>query len=239
MTYVVGDIHGKLDYVKEIINLAGEESILWIGDWMDSFDRSVNDQMSSLEIALERDQDIFILGNHDNHYITQIGIGSGYKDDTQYKVDRLLTNNLNRFRIAHYDGVHLFSHGGITKTFINRFVEKHNNIEFSVKTLNESFFDTSTWNKSNPLFWISGHRGGLDPCSGPLWCDTRELQEDISTNGSYNNAIQIVGHSAHACSKTKSIIGSDKGYIYCVDVLDFAKQILKINIDNSLEIVNF
>jgi len=47
----VGDIHGRWEAVKEALQRDGE--VIFVGDFVDSFDRSVDDQEKCLQLVIE------------------------------------------------------------------------------------------------------------------------------------------------------------------------------------------
>jgi hypothetical protein len=215
-----------------------------LGDWFDSFVRSSLDQILSFNMALERASkndtgDIFILGNHDNHYLNDCARGAGYQINMRYQFEQLLNSHINKFKIIHKEGNIVFSHGGITKWFIDEFELYTNEKVFDLDIINEVFNNKLSWNKNNPIFWISDFRYGFNKCSGPLWCDWKELTNLRNTNDiKLLDIIQVVGHTATATKYNDENIKNIDDKFYCIDCLDYKNQILKIN-DNKISIVEF
>lgn len=243
--YAVGDIHGRLNDVMDIIEfIPNNERIVWVGDWFDSFDRKPIEQIHSLETALKRsnennDSDIFILGNHDNHYLNDLARGSGYQETMRDAIQNLLTKNFDKFKIVHYENGILFSHGGIIHQFLDEFEKYAENLAvLNLNHINDIFSNKMSWNKDNPIFWISHFRGGWNEFSGPLWCDWRELVTDFEKNGFIDDKItQVVGHTSFAGKN--GINNFEEGKLYCIDCLDSVKQILHIDdITNEISIVS-
>ena len=71
-TIVVGDIHGHVDSVEKA--LAFDGNVVFVGDYLDSFSQSVDNQILCLKMVLdaieeEPDRVVGLIGNHEMSYL--------------------------------------------------------------------------------------------------------------------------------------------------------------------------
>ena len=66
----VGDLHGKIDLLEEILSL--DTDVVLIGDYLDSFSQPIEKQVALVKRIIElkkKDKIEFLLGNHELSYI--------------------------------------------------------------------------------------------------------------------------------------------------------------------------
>lgn len=234
---VVGDIHGKKEIVRIIVDKFQKEQIIWLGDWFDGFGKNAIDCIDGLILALNRNKtDIFLFGNHDIHYlINQTFLrGSGFNEVLSLSYKEILESNLDRFKMLHFENNILYSHAGVTNNFLKgmgnflRTELKFDNL--SVEKINESFEDHQTWIMQNPLFFIGPDRYGHNQYGGPLWCDWSTLIQ----NPENSDIKQIVGHSRWVYDRyTKKDLVNVNNELYCIDCLDSRKSVIQV-INNEI-----
>lgn len=231
----IGDTHGRNDW-KKIIEIEKDlvDTIIFIGDYFDTHDQisPVEQIYNFLEIIkfkkkiLKKGKQkvIILIGNHDYHYLPGINeTYPGYNIRTAPEISRILKENLQYLQICYEENGFLFSHAGITKTWIKD-VEITND-ENLVKNINELF-------EYKPLsFKFNGFNSfGDNITQGPLWVRPLSLSKDgISTY------IQVIGHTQVKKLGTNTQELSNKCKLYLIDCLGTSKEYLKIHDNVSIE----
>lgn len=197
---VVGDVHGRncWEKVKSVIN--DFDKIVFVGDYFDSFYIKTDEQIKNMKAILDfkrenYDKVVLLFGNHDTHYLKLfISNGeyySGFQSVRSLDISEIVETelfNLSDGICYHADGV-IYSHAGITKTWVKRF-----NLEITkeepVKHINNLF----NINQSICGFAIGANysRYGDDVCQSPIWVRPRSLRSD-----SIDGYKQVVGHTHH------------------------------------------
>lgn len=204
MKYVfVGDIHGKVQAVEAA--LAREGRKVFVGDFIDSYDRSVEDHKQCYDLvldAIERDEANAIFGNHELSYL----IPAWHRCSGFNKQREMLMNHykkqLNEAFLPYLligDRV-LVSHAGLTKQI---WKEQELTLELLPRILEE------WWpNHSSPMHWVGAYRGGQYPYGGMFWCDYNAEFKPVP------GLTQIFGHTR---GKGLRAMGDN----YCIDCLDY------------------
>jgi hypothetical protein len=212
----IGDIHGRDTWKAIVEKEAGNvDYIIFVGDYFDSFDISVKKQVSNFKelLALKEsvtlhDKIILLTGNHDYHYLPHMNTGkmsrsecySGYRYDREtlsllkYAYDNKL------IQMAYLiDNRYLFTHAGVTNTWLDRIINEWTNDAFQNSDLaideiiNDCFvyrphlFKFSTTYKSEQDGAISAY--GDNIWQSPLWVRPDSLSRDSV------DYFQIVGHT--------------------------------------------
>lgn len=131
---VIGDIHG-LNTWQDIISKENNfDKVIFIGDYWDSFNISYEKQRNNFLNILEfkrknPDKVILLFGNHDYHYL-MMDFGerySGFQKAYCYIIRDELIKGIreNIFKMCHIENDFLFSHAGITNTWL-----KNNGYDF-------------------------------------------------------------------------------------------------------------
>lgn len=88
-TIVIGDIHGKVELVEAA--LARKEPKVFVGDFLDSFERTSVEEVTCLRLvyeAIQRRENVqACIGNHELSYLYKSQLCSGYDARTQILVD--------------------------------------------------------------------------------------------------------------------------------------------------------
>jgi len=220
---VIGDIHGKLELVQELLSDNFKEyHKIFVGDFLDSFDRSSDACVQTLRTVLNavvgRKNVTALLGNHELSYIRSGMQCSGYDTKTEYHIKHLKAEVLRWFkRYVYITDEILVTHAGATEQlFPNKKILKEK-LEAD---------DPSLYN-------IGRYRGGHSPVGGIFWCDYWAELEPIE------GLTQIVGHSAARPQGRYEGVVSQVG-IYNIDCLDRITEALVVDTaDSSLKVINF
>jgi len=118
MKYVfVGDIHGKVEAVEKALRMEGKK--IFVGDFMDSFDRTPRDMGRCLHLVCEAIREgtaEAIFGNHELSYLNPHHRCSGYSSKNRFmfqeywgEVEKLFLSHLILAPNV------LITHAGLTK----------------------------------------------------------------------------------------------------------------------------
>lgn len=147
-TLVVGDIHGKVEIVEKALSL--DYKVIFVGDYLDDFHRSIVDQIRSLELVLEAiktGKAIGLKGNHEISYLDDFKRCSGYNFITKTIIDTMDLSPLVDYTYA--EGF-LITHAGFTL---------QHGISF------KEYAEIGNFDQ------IGFCRGGADVFGGIRWCD--------------------------------------------------------------------
>lgn len=218
-TLIVGDVHGKVHVVERA--LAQEHPVTFIGDYLDSFDRTIEDHLKCMELifaAIDAGKAKALYGNHElsylipkmscsgynpkmAKYVDAIPSGDGAPSDTRFE-GGLRKQMADRFvSFLFYEPNILLTHGGLDK----RIWDQYN---LTLTTLPQALAEWSN-DVDSPAYWIGRSRGGIKPCGGIFWCDFEREFHPIP------GLIQIVGHTRGQKLRT---IGTEN---FCIDYNDY------------------
>ena len=211
-TIIVGDLHGKIEIAREILE-DREQAIVFVGDYLDSFDRSIHDQITLLDMILDavenRDNVEALYGNHELSYLVPEMRCSGWNNAMHIAVH--VPERLHRMDMLDYytevDG-YLITHAGVSSEWLPK------DIENVPKYLNSCTKDR--------LYEIGYARGGYSRCGGPLWCDYWQEFEPVP------NLKQVFGHTRFRPPGKVPGIWEEHGN-YLIDCLDDKKEVLHIH----------
>lgn len=191
---ILGDTHGRSIWKKIVLDKSYDK-IIFIGDYFDSKNgHSANRQIANFKEILEfkranKDKVILLIGNHDFHYMTGVdesysGYQNKYAKDINKVLDEVLAEELMQMCYS-YDNL-LFSHAGVTKTWVKQNSIDESNLVSSINNL----FKTD---KSSFKFCMGSNfsRSGEDITQPPIWVRPASLLKD-----GIDNYKQIVGHTS-------------------------------------------
>ena len=205
----IGDIHGRDDW-KEIVKdaILKFKHIVFLGDYVDSFDVRAAQQMYNLKEIIEfkkknPDDVTLLLGNHDWAYIyNEIGI-TGFQHKYWYEFKGIFDNEIDLFDVAWgyrnftTQKYTLATHAGLTlgfykHTILPRLVgEIGNSGSLNGLTVDTPLHEILNAMKGDKLLWKVGSMRGGTGTPGPLWADYAELLDDP-----YPDINQVFGHTA-------------------------------------------
>ena len=227
-TIAIGDIHG-LSIWKDIINKENPDKVIFIGDYFDSFDISLLDQLNNFQEIIDyklstTKEVILLIGNHDFHYYPGIYDiqYTGYQTGGSFNITSLIDYNKNHLQIAYKLDNILFTHAGVSSRFMNDvFGENEWNVNNIDNDLNDLF-------KYKPLVY---HFYGREPYGDdieqtPIWIRPRSLMKS-NKKTLRKQLIQVVGHTVvNQIDKKGKATG---GKYYFIDCLPTSKEYLIIN----------
>lgn len=221
---VLGDTHGR-DYWKEVVNLNPDaDHVVFIGDYFDSFNIPGDVQIENFKDILQFKKDnsekvVLLLGNHDFHYLSVADERySGFQNGYFYTISRLLEDNLEHMQMAWSHNNYLFTHAGVTNTWLSEALGTRNFPEDISTVVNEIFKTQPRKFRFTPGVYHSNT--GDDVTQSPIWVRPRSLTLDRVVG-----PIHVVGHTHQ--KRIKSDLFVDGGVIY-TDALDSSWQYLLI-----------
>ena len=211
-TLVIGDLHGRWEIAEAA--LATEWNVVFMGDYLDSFDRTSLDCLNTLKVVTnavlaEPERVQALLGNHEMSYLKAKMRCSGYNHKTASGLWPGWNETLKHFTFV--EGF-LLTHAGVSKTML----------EDTDTTLGEYLYNYEH-------FDIGYSRGGDFPVGGLLWCDWYGEFKPIP------DVPQIVGHTEARYSNDDSGI-LERGNSINVDCNGKRNQHLLIK-DGKTEII--
>lgn len=223
-TIVIGDVHGR-NYWQRILDRILWDKVIFIGDYWDSFNRSFGEQHENFEkiVHLKEehpDQVVLLLGNHDfqyTPYALQVGDRySGFQQAYAYTISHLLQLHKHLFQAAHLDGNYLFTHAGVTKTWLNSTMLAEPDAEIFFKGVALDEYINQVYTASPAYFTFTGSDPyGNDPKSGPFWVRPQSLNEDA-----VQGYTQVVGHTGVNAIGIEPVDFLESGRGWFIDCLD-------------------
>lgn len=225
---IIGDIHGLTDWQQLVKNnILTYDKIIFLGDYVDSFNISATQQLSNLIEILNfkrayPEKVILLLGNHDYAYIHNFSQISGFQ--TMFSIDykELFSYNINLFQLAwgFYDNFGkytLITHAGLTYKYWNEHIKDlFNEGEFLHKiTSGKTVFDFELHETLNflidkkDIIWKVGPARYGTSLPSIIWADYSELIYDP-----YPDINQIFGHTP---TKSNLMNWCDGCFHICVD----------------------
>lgn len=198
----VGDIHGKYEVVSKALDMDGHK--VFVGDFLDSYDRNTDDMEKCLTLvieALEKDDCTVILGNHELSYMDHQRWGcSGFSVETAEMFSHY-KGKLVMMAVPFYIPTEdfLVTHAGLDNYYWT-------NYGFTLENLPERL-DGFLSNTNHDLYGVGRCRGGSKNVGGIFWNDF--LREHTPVPELH----QVFGHT-----RVPEI--SVKGTSVCIDCLD-------------------
>lgn len=186
----IGDLHGNQNWTKVIEKEKDFDKIIFVGDYLDTkFGYKPIEQKQNLEKLIQYKKDnfnkvILLYGNHDHHYISFSEQYSGFQSSMYFDFNIILKEAIKEkvIKVIHIENNYLFSHAGVSKTWL-----KNNSIK-SINEINDYLiFKPSVFN-----FQPGANRSniGNDITQSPIW-----IRPESIKNNCIDDYIQIVGHT--------------------------------------------
>lgn len=208
----VGDIHGQIDVMKLALDCDADR-IVFCGDLVDSFRRSIQDQLDCLNLALElagNGRVDVMWANHEWSYLHPKMQCSGHSHRMAPFMNNHKDEILSKFKPFLYEAGYLITHAGLTKQL---WVENNLSLENFQQALTEWSVDIDS-----PFFDIGYYRGGNKSVGGPLWCD-------------FNAEFQYIPELPQIFGHTRGQGLRQQGNSWCIDTLEnTAPQFLDIEV---------
>jgi len=222
-TICIGDIHGRDIWKRILENESDAATIVFIGDYFDSFDISGAEQLYNFKEIIKYKEEsgkqvVMLVGNHDHHYFPEIGYTgtSGFQRNIWPVISATIDENRKHLQMCYRQGEYLFSHAGVSVSFLKRVFKKAWKVDTVADQINELFF---TQPRRFNFY-------GLDPYGDnteqtPIWIRPRSLKIANNNTNLYRKYIQVVGHT-HRNGIEFS------GRTYFVDTFDTSNDYLTI-----------
>lgn len=208
----IGDIHGKVDAIEKALAMDGE--IVFVGDLIDSYDRSVDEHAKCFELVIQSIKDgkaRCIYGNHELSYLMPQNHKCSGWNLARESVVRDFRRDIQKYFeyfIWYHNANLLVTHAGLTNSIYKQLNLRTENIEEVLSyEINRG---------DSPLHWIGQARGGWAKTGGIFWCDWYKEFENV------DQIHQVFGHT-----RLKSNIPERKGTAWCVDCLDHEYNFLE------------
>lgn len=231
----IGDIHGKDIWKKIVANKSPKDIVVFIGDYLDSWDVPPAKQVSNFHEILEYKRQhmydcILLIGNHDFHYMARSGDYerySGWNAKTRDLLGSVLEDAVrdNLLQIAYEKDRNLFTHAGVTKKWLKRAgLEDSTNLTLAAD-INSLFKE----DVHHFRFAVGADDHGDDPRNSPIWVRPPSLQEN-----QVEGLNQIVGHTMIP----QIYITPKFDHVSFIDVLDKVNEYLEIT-NGGVKIMRF
>lgn len=187
---VIPDMHGNKTW--KAINNAKSEYTVSLGDWFDSNEFTSDEQIDNFKdyinyVKEDPEHRLTCIGNHDYSYISPLAedaITTGYQYNASNQIEKLLTNNLEYLNVCiELDHV-MFSHAGLTLTWLNENNVNLNDINkyFATDIETAKILNFIVKSKNDDIY-------GDNSFQGPLWVRPKSLIKDSAYR------YQVVGHT--------------------------------------------
>lgn len=220
----LGDTHGVRIW-EDIVTREKWDKVVFVGDYWDSYDIPFTRQWENFNKIVQFKQDhpeqvVLLLGNHDFHYLPlarQHGdCYSGFQEKNQFMIGHLLQTHLGLFQMAHQEENYLFSHAGVTKTWLNSTVGLGPENAVLLKNIGVAEYINDVWRYTPRLFLFTGNDPyGNDATQSPIWVRPESLNEDA-----LQGYVQVVGHTRQGrigVEPTDFLEGGSGFFIDCLD----------------------
>lgn len=207
----VGDIHGRVEAVEDALLLPGLK--VFVGDFVDSYDRTVDDMEKCLVLALDaadKGEAVLLYGNHELSYVLPDKHRcSGYKNSTEDMLVSHLDRITKHFKCFYQPAKDwLITHAGCHPLVWDKIKDD---------------IPGAVADKSSPAHWIGQYRGGINKVGGIFWCDFNAEFKPV------DNLNQVFGHSASKGTEVRKMMGTNSRN-YCVDCLDKKQEFLTLDL---------
>lgn len=240
---IIGDPHGRWNYVKQIYDKEQPNEVIILGDYFDSFKIDVYVQRESYEhiielrkehLKLHKGRFVMLIGNHDMHYMDEnFGRCSGWNALSASVAGYPLCRDWDAeiLKMIFIDEINhiIYSHAGVSMNWFNQWIKSKslgdiNTIEtkafcFTYKNGGD-YYGSSSWN-------------------GPLWIRPEGLKESPYKDDQGVIWSQIFGHTEpdtpmHWKKEEADFYGIDCIYKhYLIEKLDEGGKIIKRELGNT------
>lgn len=213
----VGDIHGKVEYVKEALARQGMKH--FVGDLNDSYDRSTADHQRCYELviaAVRKGEADITYGNHELSYLRAGHECSGFETTRMHMIRGMRKEIEETFRPYVLVKPNLLvTHAGLTRQLWD---ENRLTLETLGPWLDDRWKETPS-RHHNPIDFIGTSRGGDAPYGGIFWCHYPDDFKPVA------NLRQVFGHTR------RRMIDQRFPGNWAIDCLDFNPEIPFLELD--------
>ena len=246
-TIIIGDVHGRDQWKQIVAQEKDADTVIFLGDYFDSFDISAVEQMHNFKEIVEfketsftnagtEDQHktrvIMLIGNHDYHYFPEINDSStsGYQTRMAMVIKQLIGEKREHLQVAHRIGEFVFTHAGISSQWLDDTVMDWTE-ENMVDKINELFtytplsLDYRSYRMLSATEWSGASGYGNETYQGPMWIRPKALMS-ANKDTLRKKIIQVVGHTyQNEIDKEGKATG---GRYYFVDVQETSQEYMII-----------
>ncbi len=217
-TIAIGDIHSRIVWKQIVEKEKDADTIIFIGDYFDDYANTpAIDQLNNfLEICelkadrtMRKKETILLIGNHDYHYMNNgtWDAYSGYQPKAKEMFNNALTRLEKFLQLAYLsEDDTIYSHAGVTNSFLDRFFINSKNPKTIVDSLNNMFREHPDRYK-----FYENDRGGYgdNVNQSPIWVRPGSLVQD-----------KIDGHMVIGHTKLPDVGFDPKSNVHMIDCLD-------------------
>jgi hypothetical protein len=225
----IGDLHGK--QVWKQLDFSAYDQIIFIGDYIDgpSDEEDLENLNSIIELKKSNPSKIkLLLGNHDLQYFWYPNQQmKKYKESLAFEFFQIFKENHSLFDICFQELDFIWTHAGISNSWINFIQEKDADLSGLIHSNNvcdviNNLFLEHRWS----LLCSTGKAKGGAQIGGPIRADISELRTDFM-----RGVFQIAGHN-----RTKEIeqYGTTKSGIVFCDCLNSKLEFLELDTNTRL-----
>ena len=193
---VISDVHGRSAWKEIVAQNKDVDTFIFLGDYFDSFDIAANEQLLNFKEIIKFKEEnnskvVLLTGNHDIHYLPYfMNSGehySGFQGSRAYEISHLIQANLSNLQMAYQHGDILFTHAGVTSTWLkNNDFDKNDDI---IKFINHLFI-----HRPAAFRFVGFDPYGDSRESSPVWVRPHSL---MSNAYQFNELKQVVGHTEY------------------------------------------
>lgn len=204
---ILGDIHGRKNWVDLVTPFDEDTLYIFIGDYTDPYyyeGVSYNQMMEQLLLIIQfkkehPDNVLLLVGNHDLQYIINNGETNRYDVFHAERIMKVFSDNADAFYgVAYQIGEkYLISHAGVTSAWYKKWIDEKIDDLTLEKICDEV---NKLWEKNKKAFSFAPNAVKLSDCYGtsathsPLWIRPTSLWE-YNIFGFGSGKIQVVGHT--------------------------------------------
>ena len=246
-TIIIGDVHGRDQWKQIVAQEKDADTVIFLGDYFDSFDISAVEQMHNFKEIVEfketsftnagtddqhKTRVVMLIGNHDYHYFPEINDSStsGYQTRMALVIKQLIGEKRDHLQVAHRMGEFVFSHAGMSSEWLDDTVVDWTE-ENMVGKINELFkytplaLDYRSYRMLNSTEVIGSGGYGNESYQGPMWIRPKALMS-VNKDTLRKKIIQVVGHTyQNEIDKEGKATG---GRYYFVDVQETSQEYMII-----------
>lgn len=175
--------------------------VVFLGDYVDPMNPNWQEQLRVFEkiISMKRAYGnvVLLIGDVDYYYLYDSERASPASNQSFVPFKRMYMDNFEHFDFSFQIGSYLFSHAGMSKTFLNH-VRKQTGMCNNPNKISEDYNHVAS--SISATCFCSKFNGGDDAFDGPLWIRPDQLLMDLP-----DDLFQVVGHT--------SVYTMDKSYL--------------------------
>jgi len=217
---VIGDPHGRWNFLKQIYDKEQPDEVIILGDYFDSFNIDIYEQKDNYEnivnlrkehLKMHKGRFIMLIGNHDMHYMDEkFGRCSGWNPQSAsiagYPLCRDWDAEILKFIFVDEINKTIYSHAGVSNNWFNSWIKSGSLGD--INTIETKAFCFT--------FKDGGDYYGSSSYSSPLWLRPEGLQKSMYVDESGVVWNQIFGHTEPNAPMHWQSNDAD---FYCIDCI--------------------